>query len=72
MVVNGLILGHRADAGEIADYFRDHVQAGPGSFVIEVRDFEDIASALLAKFLFELVAVSPPPLQPPRIAQAPS
>ena len=59
MIVNGLILGHREDAGEIADYFREHVQAGPGSFVIEARDFEDIASAMLAKFLFELAALPP-------------
>jgi hypothetical protein len=57
MIVNGLVLGHRADAGEIAAWYRDHVQAGPGSFVIEARDFEDITSALLAKFLFELAAL---------------
>jgi len=69
MIVNGLILGHRGDAGEIADYFREHVQAGPGSFVIEARDFEDIAGAMLAKFLFELAAVSPAPRAPP---EAPS
>jgi hypothetical protein len=66
LIINGLILGHREDAREIADYFREHVQAGPGSFVIEARDFEDIASAMLAKFLFELVAV------PQRVAEAPS
>jgi hypothetical protein len=66
MIVNGLILGHRGDAGEIADYFREHVQAGPGSFVIEARDFEDIAGAMLAKFLFELAAVSR------RLAEAPT
>jgi hypothetical protein len=66
MIVNGLILGHRGDAGEIADYFREHVQAGPGSFVIEARDFEDIAGAMLAKFLFELAAVSG------RLAEAPT
>jgi hypothetical protein len=69
LLVNGLILGHRADAGEIAAYFRDHVQVGPGSFVIEARDFEDIASALLAKFLFELATVSP---APPGAPEAPS
>jgi hypothetical protein len=60
MSVNGLVLGHRADAGEIAAWYRDHVQAGPGSFVIEARDFEDITSALLAKFLFELAALPLP------------
>ena len=66
LIVNGLILGDREEADAIATWFRDHVQAGPGSFVIEARGFEDIASALLAKFLFELAAVSP------RIAETPS
>jgi hypothetical protein len=66
LIVNGLILGHRADAGEIATWFRDHVQAGPGSFVIVARAFEDLAGAMLAKFLFELAAV------PTRVAGAPS
>jgi hypothetical protein len=66
LIINGLILGDRDDASEVAAWFRDHVQAGPGSFVIEARGFEDIASALLAKFLFELVVV------PPRRAPMPS
>ena len=66
LIVNGLILGDRPDIGEIADWFRDHVQAGPGSFVIEARGFEDMSSALLAKFLFELAGV------PPRMARAAS
>jgi len=66
LIVNGLILGHRDDAGEIATWFRDHVQAGPGSFVIVARAFEDLAGAMLAKFLFELAAVSP------RLGGAPS
>jgi Protein of unknown function (DUF1194) len=72
LIVNGLILGNREDAEEIAGYFREHVQAGPGSFVIVARAFEDIASAMLAKFLFELAAISPAPLDPPRTAAAPS
>jgi Protein of unknown function (DUF1194) len=66
LIVNGLILGHRSDAAEIATYFREHVQAGPGSFVIEARAFEDIASAMLAKFLFELAAARP------HVAEAPT
>jgi Protein of unknown function (DUF1194) len=70
LIVNGLVLGNREDAEEIARYFRDHVQAGPGSFVIVARAFEDIASAMLAKFLFELAAVPPAPLDPPRVAKA--
>jgi Protein of unknown function (DUF1194) len=72
LIVNGLILGNRADAEAIAGYFRDHVQAGPGSFVIVARAFEDIASAMLAKFLFELAAISPAPSDPQRVAEAPS
>jgi Protein of unknown function (DUF1194) len=66
LTVNGLVLGNRSDAGETATWFREHVQAGPGSFVIEARVFEDIASAMLAKFLFELAAVRP------RVAEAPT
>jgi hypothetical protein len=66
LTVNGLVLGNRSDAGETATWFREHVQAGPGSFVIEARAFEDIASAMLAKFLFELAAVRP------RVAEAPT
>ena len=73
LIVNGLILGNRDDAEQIAGYFRDHVQAGPGSFVIVARAFEDIASAMLAKFTFELAAISPAPLKPrPRAAASPS
>jgi hypothetical protein len=59
MILNGLILGEREEAGDIAAWFRDHVQAGPGSFVIEVRDFEDLAGAMLAKLVLELAAVVP-------------
>jgi hypothetical protein len=59
MVINWQILGNGEKAGDIAAWFRDRVQAGPGSFVIEVRDFEDIAAAILAKFVLELAAVSP-------------
>jgi hypothetical protein len=66
MIVNGLILGRQPDGDEIAEWFRNHVQTGPGSFVIEARDFEDLASAMLAKFVFELAAVSP------RATEAPS
>jgi Protein of unknown function (DUF1194) len=58
LIVNGLILGDREDAAEIATYFRDHVQAGPGSFVMVARAYRDITSAMLAKFLVELAALA--------------
>ena len=57
LIVNGLIMGDRDDAADVAAYFRDHVQAGPGSFVIVARAFRDITSAMLAKFLVELAAL---------------
>jgi hypothetical protein len=58
LIVNGLILGDRKDAAAIATYFRDHVQAGPGSFVMVARAYQDITSAMLAKFLVELAALA--------------
>jgi Protein of unknown function (DUF1194) len=72
LIVNGVVLGNRDDAEATADYFRDHVQAGPGSFVIVARAFEDVASAMLAKFLFELAAISPAPHGSQHAAEAPS
>jgi uncharacterized protein DUF1194 len=72
LTVNGVVLGNRDDAEATADYFREHVQAGPGSFVLIARAFEDVASAMLAKFTFELAAISPAPQGPPHVAEAPS
>jgi Ca-activated chloride channel homolog len=57
LIVNGLILGDRGNAAEVATYFRDHVQAGPGSFVMEAREFQDVTRAMLSKFLVELAAL---------------
>jgi Ca-activated chloride channel homolog len=57
LIVNGLILGDRGDAAEVATYFRDQVQAGPGSFVMEAREFQDVTRAMLSKFLVELAAL---------------
>jgi hypothetical protein len=59
LTINGLVLGLREDSAQTADYFREHVQAGPGSFVIEARAFEDITKAMLAKFVVELAALQP-------------
>jgi hypothetical protein len=59
VVINGLILGNRADSAAVAAYFRDHVQTGERSFVIEARDFDDVIDAVLAKFVMDLVAIEP-------------
>lgn len=58
MVVNGLAIGARPG---IADYYRAHVQGGAGSFVLEVADPEDVAAAMLEKFLRDLNVAHGPP-----------
>lgn len=50
-IVNGLILGEHPD---VAAYFRQQVQAGLGSFVVEARQFDDVADAMRSKFLMDL------------------
>jgi hypothetical protein len=61
LIINGLVLGNREDSEQTAAYFREQVQAGPGSFVLEVRAFEDITKAMLAKFVVELAALQARP-----------
>ena len=55
-VVNGLILGEHPD---VAAYFRQRVQAGLGSFVVEARQFDDVADAMRSKFLMDLAQIEP-------------
>jgi hypothetical protein len=52
MTVNGLVLGAKDG---LAGYFREHVQGGAGSFVIEVP------AAMVQKLLRDLVAARSPP-----------
>ena len=54
VVVNGLVMG---DLTVLADYFREHVQGGAGSFVIEVTEPVALAQAMVDKLLRDLVAV---------------
>ena len=56
-VINGLIIGDRP---EIAAYFRDHIQTGPGSFVIEAKQRDDILNAMQRKFMLDLVINAEP------------
>lgn len=51
IVINGLIIGDRP---EVAAYFREQVQTGPGSFVIEAKQPEDVLDAILRKFILDL------------------
>lgn len=56
IVINGLVLGQDK---EVATYLREHVQGGPGSFVLEARQFDDMVDAMLAKFTMDLAAGFP-------------
>jgi hypothetical protein len=56
VLVNGLILGGKED---VATYFRDHVQTGLGSFIIQAREPEDLVDAMLRKFVMEIAWRSP-------------
>lgn len=55
-IVNGVVIGAHPD---VTDYFRRHVRAGPGSFVLEARQPGAIADAMLTKFLRDLIAAYP-------------
>jgi hypothetical protein len=55
LVVNGLVLGREPG---LAGYFRDKVQGGEGSFVLQVREPRDVAAAMLSKFLMDIAGRS--------------
>ena len=61
VVINGLVIGRK---NGLATYFRDHVQGGASSFVMEVGAPETMVDAMLEKLLRDLIAtrhtVSPP------------
>ena len=53
VTVNGLaILNETAD---LAQYYRDHVIGGAGSFLMTVEDYQDFASAIRRKLLREIL-----------------
>ena len=54
VVINGLVLGGDE---QVVTYFREHVQCGPGSFVLATHAPSDIAWAMLQKFLLDLVGL---------------
>ena len=53
VVINGLVLGGDA---EVVSYFRERVRCGAGSFVLATHEPDDIAWAMLQKFLLDLAA----------------
>jgi Protein of unknown function (DUF1194) len=52
LTINGLPI--LSEESALGDYYRDNVIGGPGSFVLEVREFSDFADAVLRKLLREI------------------
>lgn len=64
VTVNGLAIindhpanysyAHTQPPGGLAEYYRQHVMGGPGSFVVEVHDFHAFGDAIVRKLLSEI------------------
>ncbi len=50
------IYAHTQPPGGLAEYYRENVIGGPGSFVLEVHDFQTFGQAMLRKLLSEIAA----------------
>jgi len=68
VVINGLVIltdqpmpwnpDHTHPPGGLAKYYRDNVTGGPGSFVMEAKDFESFGDAILKKMIAEIADAS--------------
>src|SRR5580698_7247219 len=50
---------HVQPPGGLENYYRENVTGGPGSFVLEIRDFHTFADAMTRKLIAEIAAVPP-------------
>jgi hypothetical protein len=50
---------HVQPAGGLANYYRENVAGGPGSFVLEVHDFHDFGEAMTRKLISEIAGTAP-------------
>ncbi len=64
MTINGLVIlsetplpwnpEHTNPPGGLAKYYRDNVTGGPGSFVLEAKDFNSFGQAIIKKMIAEI------------------
>jgi hypothetical protein len=69
ITVNGLAIinehpvswtyAHVQPPGGLANYYRENVTGGPGSFVLEVRDFHTFGEAMTRKLISEIAGIPP-------------
>ena len=67
--INGLVIlsdtpmpwnpEHTNPPGGLAKYYRDNVTGGPGSFVIEAKDFGSFGEAIVKKMIAEIADATP-------------
>ena len=69
ITVNGLAIinenpavwatAHVQPPGGLVNYYREHVTGGPGSFVLEVREFAKFGEAMTRKLVLEIAGTMP-------------
>jgi hypothetical protein len=70
ITINGLVIlsetplpwnpEHTNPAGGLAKYYRDNVSGGPGSFVLEAKDFNSFGQAIIKKLVAEIADAGGP------------
>lgn len=70
ITINGLVIlserplawnpEHTNPPGGLANYYRDNVTGGPGSFVLEAKDFGSFGQAIIKKMIAEIADANPP------------
>jgi hypothetical protein len=70
IAINGLVIlsdkplpwnpEHTNPPGGLANYYRDNVTGGPGSFVLEAKDFNSFGQAIVKKMIAEIADATPP------------
>lgn len=50
---------HVAPPGGLTEWYRNNVTGGPGSFVLEVHDFQTFGAAMTRKLISEIAAIEP-------------
>jgi hypothetical protein len=69
ITINGLVIlseqplpwnpEHTNPPGGLANYYRDNVIGGPGSFVLEAKDFTSFGQAIVKKMIAEIADATP-------------
>ena len=70
ITINGLVIlserplpwnpEHTNPPGGLAKYYSDNVTGGPGSFVLEAKDFASFGQAIVKKMIAEIADATPP------------